>query len=87
VRVDDTDCPESGRGWWGLADVAGRAPLVTVPAAVPSDLSLQCGLHRRLRAEAGNLLEYLWQCLVTSEQLIDVAADTARQGILGEAWA
>ena len=56
--------------------LAGRGPLVTVPAEELGDLGFEGGLHQQLRAEPGDLLQDLRQRPVLGEQLIDVAADT-----------
>ena len=55
---------------------AGRGPLVAVAAEKLGDLCFEGGLHQQLGAEAGDLLQDLWQRPAVSEQLIDVVADT-----------
>ena len=64
----------------GTRILAGRGPLVTVPAEELSDLGLQRGLHEQPRAEAGDVLQDLPQPLVMSKQLVDVAADALCRG-------
>jgi hypothetical protein len=56
--------------------LAGAGPLVAVPAEELGDLGSQRGLHQQLCAKPGHLLQDLRQRPVSSEQIVDVAADT-----------
>ena len=60
--------------------LAGRGPLVAVPAEELSNLGFEGGLHQQLRAEPGDILQDLGKLLVLSEQLVDVAADALGRG-------
>jgi hypothetical protein len=60
----------------GPGIVGTRGTGVPVVAEELGDLRFQGGLHQQLRAEPGHLLQDLRQRPVSSEQLIDVVADT-----------
>src|SRR5437660_1105368 len=56
-----------------------RGTGVPVAAEELGDLRFQGGLHQQLRAEPRHLLQDLRQRPVSSEQLIDVVADTVNR--------
>ena len=59
----------------GPGILAGRGPLVPIPAEELRDLSFQRGLHQQPRAEPGDILQDLRQLPARGKQLVDVAAD------------